>query len=434
IKSIKKYHDKGVRAYEAESSIGWMSKGLGYYLAAKTMWDIKTDAESVKKEFFKLCFGNAAEEMKKLWQDWENYSFSSIRPTDLAKWIDRTTAAAKLEQSTAFKKRLFQIRSYLHWLYLYSEYEANKSEANLLALLSYGYRKLDDGSVSGFPAVTVLGNPSGFRDMGLVENPKWKYNTSPVTTEEIDRLIAEDRRKIKVTEPVKENTLTQKFITVPNIKRFSNLVADSATGDNAFWLTNEWVIEVKSKGANSYIDFTGDYIGDVTQKKPIKISLYRYEADGNVLSQTPLIYYEYTATKIKERISLAKLEAGYYSMIIEDPVKIFRFTTSPSVNFSLVMRPHRQANTTAFFYAFLYVPEGTKKFNVIKSANLELITPTGRQLTFGKDKAEEAQIDVQKNEAGLWRIKLMTGKLYVEGIPPYIGTSVSQMLIPADTK
>ncbi|NOT52801.1 MAG: DUF4838 domain-containing protein, partial [Chitinophagaceae bacterium] len=42
VKSIKKYHDKGVRAYEAESSIGWMSKGLGYYLAAKTMWDIKT--------------------------------------------------------------------------------------------------------------------------------------------------------------------------------------------------------------------------------------------------------------------------------------------------------------------------------------------------------------------------------------------------------
>src|SRR6185503_14865597 len=34
IKSIKKYYKKGIRAYEGESSIGWISKGLGYYLAA----------------------------------------------------------------------------------------------------------------------------------------------------------------------------------------------------------------------------------------------------------------------------------------------------------------------------------------------------------------------------------------------------------------
>lgn len=434
VKTVKNYYDKGVRAYEAESSIGWMSKGLGYYLAAKTMWDIKTDAESLKKEFFKLCFGNAADEMKKLWQDWESYSFSNIRPGDLAKWIDRTTEATKLEQSGAFKNRLFQIRSYLHWLYLYSMYESNKSEANLLALLNYGYRKLDDGSVSGFPAVTVLGNPSGFKDMGLVENPKWKYNSSPVTAEEIDRLIADDRRKIKVAEPVKENTLTQKFINVPNVKKFGALTADSATGDNAYWITNEWVFEIKNKGTQNFIDFTGDYIGDKTVVKPIKISVYPYAADGNVNTQAPLIRIDYTATKVKQKIDLGQLATGYYTMIIEDPVKIFRLSFSPSVNFSMVMRPERQINTTAFFYAFLYVPEGTKKFNIIKSANLDLVTPTGRQLSFGKDKAEEAQVDVQKNEAGLWRIKLLTGKLYVEGIPPYVGTSVSQMLIPADAK
>ncbi len=35
IKSIKKYYAKGVKAYEGESSIGWVSKGLGYYLASR---------------------------------------------------------------------------------------------------------------------------------------------------------------------------------------------------------------------------------------------------------------------------------------------------------------------------------------------------------------------------------------------------------------
>jgi len=118
VKTIKKYYDKGVKAYEGESSIGWVSKGLGYYLASKYMWDIKTDGEALKKEFFKLCFGKAEEPMKKLWQNWESYSFSTIRDNDLASWIDNVTEAEKLEQSLSVKKRLFHLKSNMHFLFL----------------------------------------------------------------------------------------------------------------------------------------------------------------------------------------------------------------------------------------------------------------------------------------------------------------------------
>ncbi len=434
IASIKKYYDKGVRAYEAESSIGWISKGLGYYLAAKYMWDIKTDGEALRKEFFRLCFGKAEEPMKKLWQEWESYSFPFIRENDLVRWLDYTTEAMQLESSVAFKKRLFQVRSYLHYLFLYHIYETSKTEAALLPLLNYGYRKLDDGSVPGYPAFFVVGGGSGFKDMGYTENAKWKTNNSVVTTDEINRLVTEDRKKLKVSEPVAQIPPTQKFKTVPNIARFGKLIEDSAQANNACWLTNEWVMEIKKKGDFNYIDFTGDYIGNPGVTKPIKISVYPYAADGKIAGLPVLIYYEYTATQVKQKISLSKLQPGYYTIIIEDPVKIFRLTFSQSVNYSMVMRPGRQLATPAFFYSFLYVPEGTKKFNVIKSATLELITPAGRHVTFGKDIGEDVQVDVQKGEAGLWRMKLVTGKLYVEGIPPFVGTSVTQMLIPADSK
>lgn len=434
IKSIKKYHNKGVKAYEAESSIGWMSKGLGYYLASKYMWDIKTDAEALKKEFFKLCFGKAEELMKKMWQEWEKNSFAVARENDLARWIDYVASAEKIETSAAVKKRLFQIKSYLHYLFLYSRYMLSKSESSLLTLLNYGYRKLDDGSVSGYPAFWELGNRSGFKDMGYVENPKWKFNNSPVTVEEINRLVENDRRLLKVSEPVKQYTPAQKFSTVPDVKKYANLYADSAGADNAFWLTNEWVIEIKNKGENNYIDFIGNYVADPTGVKPIKISIYPYTADGNVTGKAALVYYEYSATKVKTRISLAKLAPGYYTIVIEDPVKIFRPTFSPPVNYSIVMRPSMQASTPAFFYAFLYIPEGTAKFNIVKTASLELLTPSGRAINFAKDKPEDVQVEVQKGESGLWRIKLLTGKLYVEGIPPYMGFSAPQMLIPGGIK
>ncbi|HWR33727.1 MAG TPA: DUF4838 domain-containing protein [Chitinophagaceae bacterium] len=434
VKSIKKFYDKGVKAYEGESSIGWVSKGLGYYLASKYMWDIKTDGEALKKEFFRRCFGKAEEPMKKLWKNWESYSFSTVRDNDLASWIDYVSEAEKLEQDDAVRKRFLQIKSYLHYLFLYKLYMAEKTEPNLLTLLSYGYRKLDDGSVSGYPAFWELGNRSGFKDMGYVENAKWKTNGSPVSAAEINQLLANDRKRLVVTEKVKEYPSVQQFTNVPDIKKYGNLFADSSRADNAFWMTNEWVVQVKSKSPANYIDFTGDYIADPTVLRPIKIFIYAYTASGNVSGLQPLVYYEYKTTKEKERISLSQLAPGYYTMIIEDPVKVFRFSCSPSLNYSAVMRPGKDINCTALFHAFLYVPGGTKKFNVIKTGSLEMITPSGRTVTLAKEKAEEAQVTVQAGEAGLWRIKLLSAKLFVEGIPAYLGTSATQMLIPAGIK
>jgi Domain of unknown function (DUF4838) len=434
IKSIKKYYDKGVKAYEAESSIGWISKGLGYYLASKYMWDIKTDGESLKKEFFRLCFNKAAGTMQKLWLEWENYSFTAVRESDLARWIDYTLEAERLEQNASVRKRLFQIKSYLHYLFLYHNYVMAKSENTLLPLLNYGYRKLDDGSVAGYPAFFELGNRSGIDRMGYVENAKWKINSTPVSPDEINRLIIEDRRALKVSEPVKEFTTAQKFITVPDLNRYNKVIADSMVNDNAFWFTNEWVIEIKNKGSNNFIDFAGDYVADKTNPKSIKISIYPYTIDGNVTSKTSLIYYEYKAMQVREKISLSQLEPGYYTLIIEDPVKIFRLKFSPPINYSMVMRPGRQINSTVVNYSFIYVPEGTKKFNIIKTSHVGLITPTGRKVDFLTDRADDIQVEVQKGEGGLWRVKPLYGKLFVEGIPPYLGISASQMLIPAGIK
>jgi hypothetical protein len=433
-KRIKKFYDKGVRAYEGESSIGWVSKGLGYYLSAKQMWDINADPVAAKKEFFRLCFGKATDVMEKLLNEWDNYSYTIVREGDLARWIDNTTEAERIEKDEKVKKRLFQVKSYLHWLFLYRIYELDKTEANLLPLLSYGYRKLDDGSVAGYPAFTVLGVRSGIPGMGFEENAKWKNNNRPVTTEEMNQWMREDRGKLKMREPVKEFLPTTKFKNVPGLDRYKEMIADTIPNEDGYWFTNEWVIEIKNKGAANYIDFSGNYVADPNNTKPIKISVYPFTVNGDVTGLPVLIYYEYTATKVKERISMAKLNPGYYTMIIEDPIKISLVNFSPSINYSIVMRPWRQITTTVSYYTFMYVPVGTKNFTVIKTQNLGFITPTGRKVTFADNKPEDVQVEVQKGEEGLWRIKPIIGKLFIEGIPPYLSTSPRQMLIPANVK
>jgi hypothetical protein len=435
VKSIKKYYAKGVRAYDAESSIGWISKGLGYYLAARLMWDIQSDAEAIRKEFFTLCFGKASESMKKLWKEFENYSFAYIREADLARWIDYTIAAEKSETDPAIQKRLYQVKAYLHWLFLYRNYKASPTEANLVTILNYGYRKLDEGSVAGYPASFELAYASGIPGMTVYDpNPKWKSPANPVLPKEMDYLIRNDRTRLTPAAEVKQFAPTTLFTNVPNLERYKKTIEDNRDTNNGYWYDNEWVIQIKKKGPENYINFTGDYILDTTNIKPFKISIYPYMQNGNVSAQPVIFYYEYSKRKITEKISLAGLKAGYYTMIIQDPVKVFQLSLSPAINFSNVMRPSRPIKCTMLNYSFFYVPADVKRFNVIKAGTLEFITPTGRKISLLTKKADEIQVEVQPGEAGLWRIKPLYDQLYLEGVPPYLGTSPRQMLIPAGIK
>ncbi len=64
--SIPDFYNKGARYLSAESGDEWGANGLGYYLAAKMMWNVKQadQLESLKQDFLTKCFGAAAPDMK----------------------------------------------------------------------------------------------------------------------------------------------------------------------------------------------------------------------------------------------------------------------------------------------------------------------------------------------------------------------------------
>ncbi|PZR27454.1 MAG: hypothetical protein DI535_10615 [Citrobacter freundii] len=430
--NIKKYHRLGLKAYDAESSIGWISKGLGYYIAAKLMWDVSADVNKIKQEFFDRCFKKASEPMKQLWNDWENYSAAMVRESSLAEWMDLVAKAEILETDQAVLKRLLQVKSYLHYLFLYRVYEDQKNEQNLLALLNYGYRKLDEGSVSGYPAFFVLGARSGINGMGFTPDAKWRKNNTPVSDQEMNSLIRNDRNQLQTRPSVKLVAAASRFKTVPAVSSYPRSMMDSANVNNAFWMFQEFVIEVKKKSAGNYIELTGDYIGNPDNKKPITLKIYQYRQDGNFSGQPVLLSYDYRSALVKEKISLATLAPGYYSVVVTDPTKIFKIDFSTPLNYSAVARPGNPIRSKTLGYAFIYVPAGVSHFNLLKNHILELMTPTGRQLSFKAGKEEDIQIQVQKGEAGLWRIRSLYENLQMEGIPPYLGISPERMLIPAE--
>jgi hypothetical protein len=86
VKQLKRYYDQGIRLFTAETNVGWISRGLGHYLAAQLLWNVETDAEQLQSEFFTNMFGPAAPEMKELFNAWQNYKQAVPLDGDLYKW------------------------------------------------------------------------------------------------------------------------------------------------------------------------------------------------------------------------------------------------------------------------------------------------------------------------------------------------------------
>jgi hypothetical protein len=194
------------------------------------------------------------------------------------------------------------------------------------------------------------------------------------------------------------------------------------------------VIQIKKKGQENYLDMNGHFIENPNLVKPIKITIYPFTADGNVSDRPILLSHDYTLYRVKQRISLQGLNPGQYTMIIDDPVKMYTVWFSDAINHSMIMRPGKPIRVGRLNFAFIYVPQGVKRFNVLKTGLLAFVTPAGRQISYMNNETMDLQIDVREGEAGLWRVKEVYGDFFVEGIPPYLGTSPQHMLIPAGIK
>lgn len=431
IKNIRKFYKMGAKGYEAESSTGWMSKGLGHYLAARLMWDVNLDAEKLRDEFFERCFLKAAPLMKQLWSKWEANRSASPRQNDLAEWMDLVTQASDKEKDPRVKARFFHIKSYLYYLALLRRYRENKNDVNLTQLLNYGYRMLDYSSFGGQPSLFELGNTTSIPGMKYNDPAaKWKASRAPIGIQEMDQLMNLERGRLTVIKGLKEYPLPAAFIKNPFANQWKGPESDNQEY-NKLWMPHEFIMQVIRQGNENYIDFNGNFYNG--SDRAITLDVTEYQQDVNA-EKPSLISYSYTGKDKLERISLASLKPGYYRVKVNDPAKTFRMLFSPSLLYSIINTPSVQLNSGYCNNLYICVPTNTSSFSVWKSIEVKFQTPTGRIVDLANKKEEEVEVSVKPGEYGLWKIIFFSGALYVNGLPPVIGLNPANMLVPAGTK
>lgn len=430
IKNITKYYKMGSRGYEAESTTGWVSKGLGHFLGAQLMWDINSNSDQLKTEFFSNCFGKAASTIRKLFEGMESNGFATPRESDLTNWVNLVNTAGEQEKDAKVQQRFFHIRSYLYYLMLLRRYKETKTDTDLVALLNYGYRMMDYGSFAGYPSLFELGNLSPYPGMKFGDpDARYKSSRAIITPAEMDKLLAAEQGRLKKFGDKKVYAMPVSFVKATGTEKWQGPSHDGSQGDNKLWYPHDFIIQVVKSGKENYFDFTGGYVTGGGGESPISITVIPYAAADD--SQIPLLSYNYTGKMTTERINLESLKPGFYKLSVKDPLKIFKIDFSNAINFSLLISAKNKLNSNFCNNLFAFVPKDVTAFRVWKNIVVRFQTPAGRIVNLESKGENETEVQVLPGEAGLWKIIFFSGALYIDGLPPVLGFNPARMLIPA---
>jgi len=132
VKSLRDFHDVGSRYITIEGSNNWAPAGLGYFLAARTLWDLDEGnrAEEIVEDFLNKSFGAAKEPMRKFYRlmrgGRERLPFS----TDMVgRMFGHIQEARELEPNPKVQERLDDLALYARYLELYLIYTNAEEEA-----------------------------------------------------------------------------------------------------------------------------------------------------------------------------------------------------------------------------------------------------------------------------------------------------------------
>jgi hypothetical protein len=113
---LQLWHDNNIEGFSSESTYSAGAMGIGWYLAAHQMWDLKTDQNAILNDFYDKAFGAARPPMQRMLERWAT-SFK-LTGYELAWSYRDLQEALKLAKTPEVKARLADYGRYLEYLRL----------------------------------------------------------------------------------------------------------------------------------------------------------------------------------------------------------------------------------------------------------------------------------------------------------------------------
>lgn len=424
---IPRFHRSGAVTFQAQSTVGWMSRGLGQYVATRLLWDVNASVPAITNEFFTVCFGQAARPIAELFARWQYNPNKLPLDHDLAVWLRLVDEATHLEERIDVQERLEQIKLYLHYIALHKRYEAADRETGddwfktYLATLTYMWRVRDLGVCAAWPYIRSLARGRAPSAEVSIRNPRapWKHD-APILPEELDRWMAEDRAEFK------ELTWLQPAAYYDSAFRLLP-VPETPGHELRLRMKHEVIVAIQGGGPAAFAVSFGQIKND---GKTGSVRVYRLDQNPDEEAEEPLISREIPMDQKDVDVGLSALGPGMYRMLVDDHAKGWVMRPGKDVGYALRADAERQLRTLTPNDFCFYVPSGTARFATVHRSPVTLKAPGGRLLKFA-DKSEQLdEVEVRPGETGFWQAINQSSVFYLIGVPPYVAATPCQLLVP----
>ena len=429
-----RFHDLGARFLSAESSDNWGCNGLGYYLAARMLWDVREAGrlEALKADFLEKAFGPAREPMREFYRLIDHAS--RPLPTDdlVGRMYRSLDAAWRLTSDAGVRGRLHDLILYTryveHWLDYAAAAEPARQQA-FEAMVRHAYRMRKTMMIHTVALVRDL--PRRDRTITLpaqaaynipeAKNP-WLSN-EPFPAAELERIVAEGiaRRKLFDFQPVAfgKNLVSAGKLGLPAVKDGS--AGLTFRGVHTFYTLAEGTadtIHLRAKGGIVYVN-----------RGPAQVQLFAAaETEGKPVAEAVI-----PPDRQEHEITLKTTFPGLHRLEMADRTAGTYVAGSPGRALTVPATPEAPAVFVGRWSLYFYVPKGTKVVGGYAAGAGALLDGSGKQIHLFDKRPAYFSVPVPPGQDGkLWKLHNSLGQRLLLTVPPFLARNGQELLLPAE--
>jgi hypothetical protein len=446
LRTIPAFHAQGARFMSAESSDNWGPNGLGYYLAARLLWDVReaSQADALVEDFLTRAFGPARKPMREFYRQLDGAQPHLMARDQLGRMFRALAVARTLAGDAAIRARLDDLMLYARYVDLYqlcAQASGATRQQAFEALIRHAYRMRETMLIHAKALYRDLAErdktvriPAAARwDVPEGKNP-WK-SSAPFTAEELERFLTEGLARNQVTElsfkPVAfgADLVSAAPLNLPEVPA-GNLGAGRGT--------QRFFTRLAHAPATLELLITGGLIEHYRDRGNVRVELRKLGGPSQTGERETLIAEDRSAPPDGQahKVMLAVKEPGLYTVTVSDGGDRTLVQWPSALPLAIKSDPTEPMNAsyTDYWLLYFYVPKGTQVVGLFGGEHGEVRDSAGRPLFWLNGRPPNYySIAVPDGEDGkAWSIRFGRGAIRLLTVPPYFARTANELLLPAE--
>lgn len=443
-RTIPEFHSKGARYMSAESSDNWGPNGLGYYFAARMLWDVSEakNRDAIERDFLTRAFGPASPAMKDFYDQINGSKPHLVVDDQLGRMYRSLQKARVMADATEIKNRLDDLALYTRYCTLYHRYATADGKARQLAfenLIKHAYRMRTTMMIHAYALYRDLAGRD--KTVSIPTDAKWQVpegknpwkSSVPFTPQEIETFITEGITAHKLVE-LNFKPVNFGANLLPAMSRLA-IPGDLPAGEFTPGRGTQSFLTYASQPSNIELNITGGMIAHYRDRGNVKVELYKIGGESQTGEKETLVETNASIPPdgVERTLKLSLKQPGLYKIIVKDG------NDRTQVNWpkgQLMTIASTQENPMNRFYGlwmgYFYVPKGTKMIGLFGGEHGEVRDSQDRpHFWLNGREPNFYSVPVPPGEDGkFWRVRYCRGAVRLLTVPPFFAKTPGELLLP----